>query len=86
MSKGTIRINSELMPMMPYGCHSDRAPDRFSHDVVIHGNGDERNAQWIHRMSTKCRFDAKKNDIRCNGCNQPYDDEYVESLNAANNH
>lgn len=33
---GTIRVNGELKPMMPYGCHSDRAPEKFNSDVVKH--------------------------------------------------
>lgn len=81
---GTIRINGELKPMMPYGCWSDAEILRCS-PMVSHGNGGEGSPFWPNVMSSLCRYDRSANDERCRGCNVIKDIEYVEGLNAANN-
>lgn len=68
ISGKTIRINGVLMPMMPYGCHSSIAPNKFKNDVVYHSNGI---LKWPATMTKFCQYDKKDTDERCNGCTHP---------------
>lgn len=67
--EGTIRINNVLHDTIPpYGCHSDRAPDRFKSPVVIHSRG---KVSWPFVMSTDCHYDHRGTDSRCKDCLHP---------------
>lgn len=73
--EGTIKVNNVLMPMMPYGCHSDNSPDRFKEPLLTNGR-----VVWPHRMSTQCRYDGRERDQRCAECEHVWDTAYVETL------
>lgn len=79
VSKGTIRINGELKPMMPYGCWSDKLMLRCA-PMVSHGNGNADSPMWPNRFSVACRYDQHHKDERCTGCKVEKDVEYIDSL------
>lgn len=60
---------------MIYGCHSEESPDRFRDGFVYHSNG---NQLWAKRLTKKCQYDNKANDIKCNGCKHEHKDDAVE--------
>lgn len=61
----------------PNGCHSSVCPDKFKTDSVRHSTGA---VIWPNRMSRQCRYDEKENDRRCDGCQHPWDQVYVEAI------
>ena len=65
---GTIHQNGVEVPMLPYGCHHTRAPDKFKADIVFHSKG---NVSWPARMSKSCQYDRIDSDARCDGCQHP---------------
>lgn len=69
--KSTIMVNSVLLDMMPYSCHSTISPDRLKHKMVRHGNGNEGNVEWEFKNSTSCMYDRKAKDDRCRDCLHP---------------
>ena len=70
--QGTISINNVMHDTTPpYGCHSERAPNRLSQPMVRHGNGQEGNAEWPFVMSTVCNYDRRESDTRCASCSHP---------------
>lgn len=78
--QGTIRRNNVLEPMSPYGCYSDTPKLRVPWIGVMHGQATESSPSWPHVMSSKCRYDRKHQDERCEGCKVEYDAEYVANL------
>lgn len=54
--------------MHPYGCHSDRAPDRFKSPVIFHSSG---NTSWEDRSNKRCQYDRIEQDERCDKCIHP---------------
>jgi hypothetical protein len=45
------------------GCHSQLAPNRLQHDLVIHSKG---NVSWTNVMTRECQY--IKQDIQDKGC------------------
>ena len=78
---GTIMKNGVLQDMVPYGCHSTVADEKFKRAYVEHSkNKPMQKFYWPDVMSKQCRYDKKASDERCKDCTHPYDSEYVESL------
>ncbi len=63
----------------PYGCSNK---GRDSHYLGQDGWNHDGTACRIYirdRASLKCRYDGRKNDLRCGECKLPSDDEYLRS-------
>lgn len=52
----------------PYGCHTERGPERFVSDTVT---SRQFGLSWPFAMSRTCQYDRRADDPRCRGCGQP---------------